>query len=122
MALEFNFKIILGLSKVNVSLFILYDMKAIALGLILTVFGLTVMANQSTGVKIVVQDDKQECLPGVKVEVLGKDHLVFYTNLKGECLLPVEAQNCSLKIQSISYKPMTIPAHAKISKIILQNR
>ena len=97
-------------------------MKTLSFIGVLILLSLTALANQTVGLKIVVQDDKLESLPGVKVEVIGKEHLVFYTNLKGECLLPADAHNYAINIQSVSYKPMTIPAHAKISKIILHNR
>lgn len=90
--------------------------------MLISVCLMSVKGNQATTLKLLVLDEQQESLAGVKVEVMGLNHAVFYTNLKGECVLPMAAQNHLISIQSVSYKPLTIPAHAKISKIILHNR
>jgi len=97
-------------------------MKSVFMLLLVSVCLMSVKGNQATTLKLQVLDEHQESLAGVKVEVMGLNNAVFYTNLKGECILPMAAQNHLISIQSISYKPLTIPAHAKISKIILHNR
>ena len=97
-------------------------MKSVFIFLLVLVCSLPARGSQANTLKLQVLDDKQECLAGVKIEVIGLNHAVFYTNLNGECILPLSAQGHMLSIQSVSYKPMTIPAQAKISKIILHNR
>lgn len=97
-------------------------MKSVFIFLLALVCSLPAKGSQASTLKLQVFDEQQECLAGVKIEVMGLNHAVFYTNLKGECVLPLSAQGHMLFIQSVSYKPLTISAHSKISKIILHNR
>lgn len=70
---------------------------------------------------IKVCDTNNEMVAGAKVQI---DHLTFYTNINGVCLVPksILAKAKSIKIECISFKTKQLNISELNSKIILDNR
>lgn len=98
-------------------------MKSIILIVLLSASNLFAV-DVTTAVKTIqVMDVNNEQLSGVKVEVLGTN-LVYYTNINGECTIPVHVleNSAGLKIESVSYQTTKIEKNQLNSKIILAFR
>lgn len=70
-----------------------------------------------------ITDAYGEQIAGAKVELVGSG-MVFYTNLKGECFVPLRllVQSEYVRIESISYRPVQKPVTELNQKVVLQQR
>ena len=85
---------------------------------------LSLMAYDQSAVQLIqVADKNNELVSGAKVELMGTGK-IYYTNSKGECYIPMQIfkQCLSVKIECISYKPVSYKNFELNSKIILENR
>lgn len=97
-------------------------MKSIALLFMLVVGNLLAEERQLVQ-KIQVFDVKNEALSGVKVQLEGTSY-VFYTNINGECYIPMNVIKASRSIvlESISYKSKSLTKTDIPSKIVMDFR
>lgn len=72
---------------------------------------------------IKILDSNNELISGAKITINGT-HVVYYTNAKGECLIPAHLFNNqnNIVVDYISYKSKQIQLTSKNSKIILEKR
>ena len=70
---------------------------------------------------IKILDTNNELISGAKITINGTNE-VYYTNSKGECLIPLHLLNnqSNIVVDYISYKSKQIQLTAKNSKIILE--
>jgi hypothetical protein len=72
---------------------------------------------------MIVMDENNETISGAKIRI-ENTNIEFYTNVSGECLIPVEYinKNSVLIIESISYQTKKIDVNSNLLKINLLNR
>lgn len=70
-----------------------------------------------------ITDLNGEQIAGARVELIGTG-IVLYSNIKGECYVPLRLliQSEFVRIESISYKPVQKPVTELRHKIVLQQR
>ena len=77
------------------------------------------LPNECEAIKVC--DTNNEMVAGAKVQI---DHLIYYTNINGVCLVPksIMAKAKSIKVECISFKTKQLSISEINSKIILDNR